>query len=217
MLDAHSGVTFGASFAYENHQRFSALSNGAARLEAVYIIQPVTGHSTPWYEAAISVEALKFADSRMRDGAIGAASLAVGKNLTDRIQLKAGGGYEKRWASHENVYNFNWKKAFVDMSYQLQKNSVYARVTRLWGDQVFSVRPGVELSNAKASEDDAAFGATYEAYRLGATTNTFDVGLIAPLTGTDSIAASASRHITNAEGGHRYDSSVIRISWLHRF
>ena len=217
MLDAHSGVTLSATLAYENHQRFSALNNGTAKLEAVYIIQPVAGHSTPWYEAAISVEALKFADSRIRDGVIGAASLAVGKNLTDRLQAKAGGSYEKRWASYENVYDLKWRKAFADISYQLQKNTVFARVTRLWGDQVFSVRPGAELTSAKASEDDPAFGAAYEAYRLGATTNTFDLGLVVPVAERDSIIGSASSYLTRAEGGHRYDDSVIRITWSHRF
>jgi hypothetical protein len=217
MLDAHSGLTLTGTLAYENYQRFSALNNGVARLEAVYSFQPVFGHSTPWYEAAVSVEGFKFADSRIRDGAIAAASLAVGKNLTDRIQLKAGGSYEKRWAFYENVYNLNWRKAFVDVSYQLRKNTAYVRYTRIWGDQVFSVRPGVTESGSKASEDDAAFGSGYEAYRLGAATNIFDLGLIAPLTERDSIVASASRYLTSADGGRRYDDALLRISWQHRF
>jgi hypothetical protein len=217
MLDAHSGMTLSGALAYENHQRFSALNNGVARLEAVYSIQPVAGHSTPWVEAAISVEGLKFADSRIRDGAIAAVSVAVGKNLTDRIQLKAGGAYEKRWAVYADVYNLNWRKAFLDISYQLRSNTAYARVTRIWGDQVFSVRPGSAAYNAKANEDDAAFGDAYYAYRLGATTNTFDLGLVAPVTESDSIVASASRYLTSADGGHRYGDSLIRITWLHRF
>jgi hypothetical protein len=217
MLDEHGGMTFTGTFAYQNHQRFSALNNGTARLDAVYVIQPVAGYSAPWIEAAASLEGLKFADSRIRDGVIADLSVSVGKNLTDRIQLKAGGGYEKRWAAYEAVFNLNWRKAFLDISYQLRKNTVYARVTRIWGDQVFSVRPGVATYNAKATEDDTAFGNAYYAYRVGAATNTFDLGLVAPLTGSDSIVASASRYLTNADGGLRYNDSLIRITWLHRF
>ena len=217
MLGEHSGLALTGTLAYENYRRFSALNNGVARLEAVYTFQPVFGFSAPWYEAAISVEGLKFADSPIRDGAIAAASLAVGKNLTDRIQLKAGGSYEKRWAFYENVYDLNWRKAFVDVSYRLQKNTVYVRATRIWGDQVFSVRPGLTESASKASDEDPAFGAAYEAYRLGATTNVFDLGLIAPVAERDSIVASASRYLTSADGGRRYADSLVRINWQHRF
>jgi hypothetical protein len=217
VIDAQSGMTLSGALGYANHQRFSALDNATARLEAAYTIQPVAGYSSPWYEVAISAEKLKFADSRIRDGTIAAASVAVGKNLTDRIQLKAGAGYEKRWAAHENVYDLKWRKAFLDIAYQLQKNTAYARFTRIWGDQVFSARPGPAAYNAKAAEDDEAFGGAFYAYRMAAATNILDLGLAVPVTESDSIVAGAARYLTRAEGGRNYENSQIRISWLHRF
>ena len=215
MLDERSGFVLGGSIAYENRQRFSALDNLSAKLDATYRFQPRPGYSAPWYELAGSLEALKYRDSELRDGAIGSVAAAVGRNVTDRIELKAGLGVEKRWAPYEHVYDLDWRKAFVEGAYSFRKNRIHARITRIWGDQVFSARS--MRVEAKAEDDDAAFGPGYEAYRLQAVSTVLDAGLMVPLAERDSVAVGFSRFFANADGGHTYGDTLVRFSWLHRF
>jgi hypothetical protein len=219
MLSERSGLTVKGALDVEDRVRFTALDNSSARLEGAYRRQPVFGYSTPWYEASGSAQVIKYRDSAIRDGSIWAATLATGRNLTDRVEAAAGAGIERRRSEHENLFDLAWRKAYLDLGYRLpHRGTLYARYTRIWGDQVFSVRPGTgTFGAAKAVEDDPAFGDEYYAYRLAATTNVIDAGATAQITDEDTVVLGASRFVARAQGGHEYADTLLRLTWVHRF
>lgn len=219
MLDDHSGLSFRGAAAFEKHDRFPGLDNVTARADAVYRRQPLLGYLNPWYEAAFSVEQLKFADSRIRDGTIAAVSATVGKNLTDRILARAGAGYERRWAAYMSVFDTTSRKAFVGFDYRMPgQRTAHAKFTRVWGDQVVGVRPASAADEEAYFRrvDDPVFGAQYYAYRVGAITNVLDFGIVVPFRQKNALAISASYYDAYADGGQGYKDIFLRISWLYR-
>ena len=216
IIDEHSGATLGGGLTYEDHQRFAALDKLSALAELSYTWQPVGGYATPWYEASGSLERLQFADSALRNGTQAGLLLSAATNVTDRIQMKAGLGLNRRWAQGE-VYDMRWRQLFGEASYQLPSATAYLRFTRLAGDQVFSARSGTAAYWPRAEAEDEAFGAGYEAYRLGATANLLDLGMAMPLGSRDGLVAGVARYIGRADAGGGYGDTQWRIGWRHRF
>jgi hypothetical protein len=104
------------------------------------------------------------------------------------------------------------------------RNTLYGRLTRLAGDQVFSSGSTSGLSDVW--EDDPALRAPLglavaNAYRLEATTFIYEIGFNYPLGAEHALdfsAAVASAKIEEGSySGTTYDATLVRATYLYRF
>lgn len=156
---------------------------------------------------------------------MGDFAVTVGKHFTDQLQIYGGWSLQRRYAERGDVFELHNQQINLSADYKpTGKLTIYASAARIFGDQVStaSVPPiGESLANtAKAIVDDTALeenGDSRKAYRIGAVTNTFELGLNYALRGDTALDVSVLQFNTDADSGHGYDGLTARAGLLYRF
>lgn len=218
LLTPNSGVRFRGGLRLAERAKYTELNLVAANIGASYRIQPVAGYSAPWIELGARLERESYRDSDIRSGGLLLAEAIVGKRFTDRIGGRAGFGWERRWADDMQVFEWHRHRIFAMADYKLGlETTLYASLSRDFGDQVFTATPNPNfLKYAKAVANDPVFGAR-RAYRLDAISAALELGVSMPLNSSNTLDVGVRRFHADADGGHTYDDTVLRASWLYRF
>lgn len=218
LLTPNSGLRLRGGMHAVEHARFTDLNLVSANVGVSYRIQPVSGYTAPWIELGAMLERYSFRNSAIRDGRLLALEVIAGQHFTDRIGARIGIGHEQRHADNTNVFEWQRHRMYAMADYKLGLNTtLYASLLRDFGDQVFTTTPDLELREySKAVAQDPVFGARY-AYRVGAISNALELGVSTPLNSSNTVDIGLRRFHADAVGGHSYDHTGLRASWLYRF
>lgn len=227
-LSNRSGIVVRGGLRRREHREFGDLSNVAALGRVAYRFQPSPGYTGAWIEFSGTAEALRYRDSKLRDGTILSGSVSVGKYLTDRIRLGAGLGLDEREGKDGALYDLSTTRAWLTLDYRLTpKIAVYGSATWIQGDHVFTANypatqgqlsPYADVIVADPAFADAFGGATVTAYRMEASTMLLEAGVNIPITGNQALDFGASWFDSEADrGGGKYDGATFRIGYLYRF
>ncbi len=230
LLGARSGAVFRAAARYSNFTKFDDLSNLALTGRAAWRIQPGTDFNSPFFELAGNLVWLRHADSKLRDGTILTFEASTGSHVTDRVRLGAGFSLDKRNGGDParpgevEIYDLSYSRLWVTLDYRIgTKNTAYARITHIDGDQVFNSVTVGGISGAWATDPalGKGFGAVVNSYRVDATTLLYELGFNFPLANTHALDFSASLYNSTAEEGpyqgSKYSGMLLRASYLYRF
>lgn len=226
LLGPHSGAVFRGALRYTQFADIKDISNIALLGRAAWRYQPTLGFSAPWYELAGQAQFLRHSDSTLRDGSIVTFEASAGSNLTDRARLSGGIGLDKRsGGGSAGLYDLSSNRLWGTFDLRLGvRNTLYARLTRLAGDQVFS--SGSVSGLSAVWEDDPALRAPLglavaNAYRLDATTFIYELGFNLPLRQNDALdfglLHSSSKVNEGIAAGQKYTATQLRASYLYRF
>jgi hypothetical protein len=218
LLTPYSGLRIKGGLHLAQHAEYTDLDQLSANAGFSYRIQPVAGYTAPWMELGASLERKNHRNSNIRDGEVLAAEAMVGKRFTDRIGGRIGIGWEKRWADEAEVFEWNRHRIFALADYRAGLDTtIYASVSRDFGDQVFTATPAPSFRTvARAIADDPAFGAR-RAYRLDAVSTTLELGVSMPVNASNVLDFGARHFRAEADGSHTYNDTELRASWLYRF
>lgn len=228
LLGPNSGALFRAALRYSQFADLKDISNVALVGRAAWRVQPTLGYSAPWYEIAGQAQFLRHADSELRDGSILSVDASLGSNLTDRTRLSGGIGLDKRSGGGTvGLYDLSNNRLWGTFDLRLGlRDTLYARLTRLAGDQVFSSGSHSGLSTADNWADDPALRAPLglavaNTYRLDATTLIAELGFNYPLRQNDaldfSVLHSSSKVNEGSAQGKKYTATQVRASYIYRF
>lgn len=217
-LVVRAGIQLAEQAHYDDLNLISA--NGGVR----YRIQPVPGFTMPWLDIALGAERLEYRDSDIRDGWIANLNIGAGKYFTDKLRMTAGWMGERRYAEDSRVFdlrNHGWQ---IGLDFKLTpQGSLYAKVARIFGDQVSS-SPQSSLSPSplqyEAQIPDSALaehGKTRNAYRFDAVTNSIEIGYNHAIKGDLALDISARYFDADARGGHTYEGYSARAGLLYQF
>ena len=226
LLTPQSGLVLRGLARYTAYDNLSDLSNLALGLRAAWRIQPSLGFDSPWYEIAGEAQRLIFPDSDLRDGLLFSADASVGAYLTDRMRVSGGFGIDQRnGGGTAGVFDYTQNRLFGTFDLRVGINTaVYAKLTRIGGDQVFS--SGSHSGGSAIWEDDPALrgplGLTVaNLYRIDATTMAWELGVNVPFGPGRSFDFGLQRYDSQInEGlfeGQKYSATVLRASVLYRF
>lgn len=217
-LTPNSGLRLKGGVHAVEHARFTDLNRTSANIGVSYRLQPVSGYTAPWIELGAMLERQSFNNSDIREGRLSAIEAVAGQRFTDRIGARIGIGHEQRRADNTNVFEWQRRRIYVMADYKLDLNStLYASLLRNFGDQVFTTSPDLELREySKAVAKDPVFGARY-AYRVDAIADALELGASTPLNSSSTLDIGLRRFHAEAVGGHHYDNTELRVSWLYRF
>lgn len=218
LLTANSGLRLSGGLRLTEQARHEALNHMNISAGLRYRIQPVAGYTAPWIELGTGYEQQRYRDSEIRDGGVWSGDALVGKRFTDRIGGRVGLSWERRHADESEVFEWQRRHLFASVDYKLGFDStMYFNLSRDWGDQVFTATPAPTFRRvAKAIVNDPAFGAR-RAYRMSAVANTAELGLNLPLNAANTLDLGVRHFTADADGGHRYENTELRLSWLYRF
>jgi hypothetical protein len=230
LLGARSGALFRAAARYSRFATFDDLSNLALSGRAAWRIQPGTAFSSPIFEVAGNLAWLRHADSELRDGTIATLEASVGSHVTDRVRLGAGFGWDRRdggdpgRAGEVAIYDLDSTRIWASLDYRFgSRNTAYARVTQVSGDQVFNSVTVNGLTGAWATDPAFAgeLGRATDSYRVDSTTLAYDIGVNVPLARAHSLDFLYSGYSAKAEegsqAGNKYKGNILRATYLYRF
>lgn len=225
LLSPNSGLSLSANARLTEQAQYDDLSRIEIGVRARYRIQPVSGFTAPWIDLTFGVDRLEYRDSEIRDGWLGDFAITVGKHFTDQLQAYGGWSAQRRYAEEGDVFDLRNQKLSLSAEYKpADKLTLYASAAHIFGDQVStaSVPPIGKplLGDAKAIADDTALedhGESRKAYRIDASTNTFELGLNYALRGDAALDVSVLQFDSNADGGHGYDGFIARAGLLYQF
>ena len=221
LLTPNSGLRLKAGVIASEHAKHSQLTNYTLSAGAAYRFQPVVGYTTPWIEIGATLARQLYRDSDLREGGFLDLQAMIGKNITDKISARAGVNWENRWSDEVKVFEWHHNTIFAMVDYKLGFNTtLYADANRTYGDQVFSstVNPKIKKIAIAFNVDPALIeGGVGRAYRLGARADTMELGLSTAISPANTLDVGLRYFSTDADGGHSYDSTELRASWLYRF
>jgi len=230
LLSARSGALFRAVASYSHFATFDDLSNLALSGRAAWRVQPGTTFSSPIFEVAGKFTWLQHADSELRDGTIASLEASVGSHLTDRVRLGAGIGSDQRNGGDPGrpgevaIYDMDSTRLWASLDYRFgARNTAYARVTHVSGDQVFNSVTVGGLTGAWATDPAFAgeLGRATDSYRVDSTTLVYEIGVNMPLSGPHSLDFLYSSYSAKAEEGtqlgNKYSGNILRATYLYRF
>ena len=230
LLGGRSGALLRAAAKYSHFTTFDDLSNLSLSGRAAWRIQPGTGFSSPIYEVAGTLEWLRHAESELRDGTIITLEASVGSHVTDRVRLGAGFGFDRRdggdpgRAGEVAIYDLDSTRIWASLDYRFgTRNTAYARVTQVSGDQVFNSVTVNGLTGAWATDPAFAgeLGRATDSYRVDSTTLAYDIGVNVPLARAHSLDFLYSGYSAKAEegsqAGNKYKGNILRATYLYRF
>jgi hypothetical protein len=226
LLGPSSGALFRAAARYSHFTDLKDISNLALIGRAAWRIQPSREFGAPWYELAGQAQLLRHADSELRDGSILSLEAGAGAYVTDRTRLSGGVGLDKRsGGGTAGLYDLSSNRIWGTLDVRVGvRSTMYARLTRQAGDQVFS--SGSTSGLSAVWEDDPALRAPLglavaNAYRIDATTFIYELGYNYPLGRSDALDFAAVHASSKAnEGlaaGNKYSATQVRASYLYRF
>lgn len=218
LLTPNSGLRLRGGLHMAEHAKYTELNLMSANAGASFRIQPVSSYTAPWIELGVMLERQAFRNSDIRDGRVLVMEAIAGKRFTDRIGARAGISREQRWADNAKVFEWQNRRIFAMADYKLGLDStLYASLSRIFGDQVFTTTPDPEFREyAKAIAKDPVFGAR-RAYRMGAVSDALELGVSMPVNSSNTLDIGLRRFHSDADGGHIYDNTELRASWLYRF
>jgi len=226
LLGPNSGALFRAAARYSHFTDIKDISNIALIGRAAWRYQPSREFGAPWVEVAGQAQLLRHADSELRDGSILSLEASAGAYVTDRTRVSGGLGLDKRsGGGTAGLYDLSSNRIWGTLDMRVGVlSTVYARLTRQAGDQVFS--SGSTSGLSAVWEDDPALRAPLgipvaNAYRLDATTLIYELGFNYPLGRSDALDFAAVHASSKAnEGlaaGNKYGATQVRASYLYRF
>jgi hypothetical protein len=233
ILGTRSGALLRGAARYSQLLAFSDLSNLALSGRAAWRTQPGLNFSSPIFEVAGNLVWLQHADSDLRDGTIATIEGSVGSHVTDRVRLGAGLAWDKRNGGDPGrpgefaIYDLDNTRFWASVDYRFgTRNTAYARIMRVSGDQVFN---SVTVSGIGPDPDSWAtdpalaqeLGGTVNSYRADATTSLIDLGVNFPIAANRSLDFLFSTYSSKLEegpyAGNKYDGYLLRASYLYRF
>ena len=228
LLTPQSGLVLRGLGRYTAYDKLSDLSNLVLGLRAAWRIQPSLGFDSPWYEIAGEAQRLIFPDSDLRDGMLFSADASVGAYLTDRMRVSGGFGLDQRnGGGSAGVFDYTQNRLFGTFDLRVGINTaVYAKLTRIGGDQVFSSGSVSGLAPPGNWADDPALRGplgltTANIYKIDATTFAWELGVNVPFGPSRSfdfgIARYDSKVNEGAASGQSYSATLLRASVLYRF
>ena len=218
LLTPNSGLRFRGGLHLAEHAKYTDLNLVSANIGVSYRVQPVPGYVAPWIEFGAMLTRQSFNNSDIRDGRLLAMEAIAGKRLTDRIGARVGISREQRRADVADVFEWQRHRIYVMADYKLDLNStLHVSLLRDFGDQVFTTTPNLELREySKAIAKDPVFGVR-RAYRMDAIADALELGVSTPLNSSNTLDIGLRRFHADAVGGHSYDNTELRASWLYRF
>lgn len=230
MLGGRSGALFRAAAKYSHFTTFDDLSNLSLLGRAAWRIQPGTVFSSPIFEVAGTLEWLRHSESELRDGTIITLEASVGSHLTDRTRLGGGFAFDQRnggdpgRAGEVAIYDMDSTRFWVNVDYRFgARNTAYARVTQMQGDQVFNSVTVAGLAGAWATDPAfaAELGRATDSYRVDSATTVFDIGVNWALNRASSLDFLYTNYSSKAkegpQNGNKYSGSILRATYLYRF
>jgi hypothetical protein len=230
LLGPRSGVVFRAAARYSQFVTFSDLSNLALSGRAAWRTQPGLNFSSPIFEVAGNLAWLQHADSELRDGTIVTIEGSVGSHVTDRVRLGAGMAWDTRNGGDPGrpgevaIYDMDNTRFWASLDYRFgARNTAYARLTQVSGDQVFNSVTVGGLSGAWATDPAFAeeLGRPTDSYRVDASTLIYEIGVNLPLAGAHVLDFLLSGYSAKAEegpqSGNKYSGTVVRATYFYRF
>jgi hypothetical protein len=226
LLSETSGALLRATARYSHYADLRDLSNLALIGRAAWRYQPRREFGAPWLEVAGQGQYLRHADSELRDGTIWSVDASVGSYLTDRTRVSGGLGLDQRsGGGTAGLYDLSQNRIWGTLDLRVGvRNTLYGRLTRLGGDQVFS--SGSESGLSAVWEDDPALRAPLglavaNSYRIEATTFIYEFGFNYPLGPAQALDVSVARYDAKIEEGsaegRKYGATLVRAAWLYRF
>jgi hypothetical protein len=218
MLTAHSGLQLHGGLHLTQFARFEDLNHVGLQAGVLYRIQPVKAYTAPWFDVSANWQRQTFQNSDIREGDLLSLELGAGQRLTDRLRLRAGYGWERRFADDNEVFEWRRRTARIGADFKISTAlTLYGTVSRTRGDQVFTATPAPAfLTAAKDIVDDPVFGAR-RAYRLGAQADLLELGGSYSLNSSHTLDVGLRRFNIEADAGHSYEGTEVRASWLYRF
>lgn len=229
-LGQRGGALLRAAAKVSAFATFDDLSNVTLSGRAAWRAQPGRSFSSPIFELAGTLEWLQHADSELRDGTITTLEASIGSHLTDRVRLGGGLAWDKRnggdpgIAGQVAIYDLESTRFWVNADYRFGvRNTAYARVTQVEGDQVFNSVTVNGLTGAWALDPAfaAELGRATDSYRVDSSTTVFDIGLNWALNRESALDFLYTRYSAKAnEGsqeGNKYSGNIVRATWLYRF
>ena len=218
-IDPNSGIEVQGAANLLAHSAYPGLNEVGLKARAKYRVQPTVGYTLPWYELSAGLERYQHAGSAIRDATDATLGLTMGKRYTDRIAAQGGVAIRRELPDHGSVFDKTESQLWAAIDYRYGfDNSLYARLSRSWGDQVFG---GQEYTsyyrNVKASADDPAFGEGRYAYRIHACTTLGELGTSLPFPGYGVWDLRATRARSLPYAGISYTTTLLVIAWRGRF
>lgn len=234
---AQDRLSLAASFRAEQFQRRDDLSELGIGASLGWRRKLGLGHTAPWVGASLDGERIT-SGSPIRDGWRYGAALRAGKRIDDYWNLQASLALDRRDGDEDDQELPPNRPVFPGVTpskrgdvFDLEGLSVGLgveyTVSDRWlalvdysfrtGDVVSSSRPNARVvAAADAITRDRALGTGRSAYRLDADTQTLRLGLSYALGETSSLELGWERQRSDAEGGLRYDKSILRVgvSWV---
>jgi hypothetical protein len=229
-LGARSGALFRGAAKYSRFTTFDDLSNLSMSGRAAWRTQPGTVFNSPIFEIAGTLDLLRHADSKLRDGTIMTLEASVGSHLTDRTRLGGGFAWDKRnggdpgRAGEVAIYDLDSTRLWANVDYRFgARNTAYVRITQVEGDQVFNSVTVGGLTGAWATDPAFAseLGRATDSYRVDSSTTIFDIGVNVALVRAHSLdflyTSYSSKAKEGSQNGNKYSGNIIRATYLYRF
>lgn len=223
VLNEISYLSFKGTFAVNQYQDFSKLSNTRLGIHASYNLRLSPGYTAIRYFARLAYE-LRIYKSDQRDGSATEIELGLSKRLTDLLALRAGFIREDIDADESiGVFDIDNNRFYLDLNYKLDtKNNLYVTIAYVDGDVVSSTVPTSKIVAASQPfivRDDAFLGLTPNrfAYKLDAKTISLRVGDSYSLASNQGIDGSLSYYDTSADGDNDYTGLIVNLNYLYRF
>ena len=152
---------------YQDFQDLADLSHWELSAALSYRIKPDLRFTGTWYDLALGLTWLDYADSEIRDGYLASVDLTAGKRLTDRVSLSGGLGYADREANDGpagfrggHVFDTETRSAYLSADYRLtERLTLYGGDTYQEGDVVSTATPNRPIVNWSAEiQPDPALG-----------------------------------------------------------
>jgi len=181
-IQSWSAALLSSYVRYNQHDRFTGLSQGTAGASIDYHIQPFAGYNAPWLELRSDGSILRYVNSKIRDGETLNLTALLGWRFTDRIRIRAGGEAELRWSDSSSVFDQRNSMLLGMMTYRVSdKMHIDVNAKRTFGAVVITARsPSSEYSDiATASAGDSALsvGGSRMAFRIKAYTDQIGFGI----------------------------------------
>lgn len=219
LINEWSGLSLKSDVEVNRFAQLDDLNSVVLTASARYKLQPTQGFTAPWYSFEVAASFLGHEDSDIRDGTVLAFTAVAGKRFSDRIEARAGYGYEDRDAHQGRVFETNTHSVFAGLDYNLTDRAVlFGTYTLSRGDVVSTAPFSTQIFlGADAIALDPALGAGQIAWRLDATTHHVETGASFTLNRHNFLQLAGEYFEANGNLDNDYDGLIVRLSYFHQF
>lgn len=207
-------LSFEAWGGADRYDRFHGLNQVRAGVGATYFARIGLGPSVPWWSASIRAGYHDFEHS-LRDGAEWQMTLAVGKSVSDLVDLTTRATVRRRRADSP-VFSSDTLRLGFEVDYRVPAGTVFGGLSWQRGDLASSIAgPG---NVGPVWVDDPTFGATWRSYRVDADVLATTLGAQLPVGAMSHLVLAWER----LDGRARpfpadYDGNIYRVQLTHEF